>query len=246
MLYFPPVKIEWSTVDPRQAMSERNTFAELIEEFRTVVLERSNIVDAVVPPVAFVVLNALFGLQIATWGSLAIAAALTGFRLVTGRPVGYALGGLGATALAIAAAQLSNQAEGYFLPGLINDSLVMLACLLSVIIGRPLVALTSHLARQWPLEWYWHPKVRPAYSEVTLSWAVFFGLRLALKWILFQETEATIAGILNVVMGWPATILLLVLSYLYGTWRLRNLGGPSVEEFERDADPPWEGQQQGF
>jgi hypothetical protein len=30
-------------------------------------------------------------------------------------------------------------------------------------------------------------------------------------------------------MGWPATIVLLVVSYLYGTWRLRNLSGPSTK-----------------
>jgi UPF0716 family protein affecting phage T7 exclusion len=47
-------------------------------------------------------------------------------------------------------------------------------------------------------------------------------------------------------MGWPATIALLVVSYLYGTWRLNRLGGPSVEELQERASPPWEGQQRGF
>jgi hypothetical protein len=227
-------------------MAEGNKLSELTEELRAVVLERANIIDAIVPPVAFLILNVLLGLQIATWGSLGIALALALFRLVMGRPVGYAIGGLGATAFAILAAQLSNQAGGFFLPNLITDGLTILACLGSAIVNRPLVALTSHLARQWPLEWYWHRKVRPAYTEVTLAWGIFFALRLMIKWLLFQEVEATVLGVLNLLMGWPATILLLVLSYLYGTWRLQNLGGPSVEEFKEDAAPPWEGQQRGF
>jgi hypothetical protein len=227
-------------------MAKRNRFSELAEEFRAVVVERSNITDAILPPVAFLILNAFIDLQIAMWGSLGIALALTVFRLIMGRPVGYALGGLGATVLAILAARLSNQAAGYFLPSLITDGLIILACLMSVVAKRPLVALTSHLARQWPLEWYSHQSVRPAYAEVTLAWAIFFTFRLAIKWFLFQEVEPTILGILSVIMGWPATILLLVLSYLYGTWRLQNLGGPSVEEFREDADPPWKGQQRGF
>jgi hypothetical protein len=52
--------------------------------------------------------------------------------------------------------------------------------------------------------------------------------------------------VLNILLGWPATILLLVVSYLYGTWRLQNLSGPSVEEFEQGAKPPWDGQRRGF
>jgi hypothetical protein len=250
MLYFAFISVgrnrQPGVTLSREGESEQGRFQEVAEEFRTVVAGRSNVIDAIVPPLAFLVLNALVGFRVASWGSLTVAAALGGLRLVRGQPVGYALAGLGATALAILAAMLSNRAEGYFLPNLINGALTTLLCLLSVVVGRPLVGLTSHLARGWPLNWYWHPRVRPAYSEVTLAWAAFFALRLALQWFLLQEGETALLGVLSVVMGWPATIVLLVVSYLYGTWRLQHLGGPSVEEFEEDADPPWEGQQRGF
>lgn len=210
------------------------------------VVRRSHIVDAVLPPLAFVLLDALAGFPVASWGSLSVTVVLGAFRIIRGEPLAYTLGGLGATALAILSAGLSNRSEGYFLPNLVSGGLTALLCLGSVIVGRPLVALTSHVVRGWPLEWYWHAMVRPAYSEVTLAWAVFFSLRLALQWLLLQQAEATVLGLLNVAMGWPATIVLLVISYLYGTWRLRTLGGPSVEELQEDAEPPWQGQQRGF
>jgi hypothetical protein len=69
---------------------------------------------------------------------------------------------------------------------------------------------------------------------------------LGLQWSLFQEQAAGFLGIIQVVTGWPATIALLVVSYLYGTWRLRYLKGPSVEEFKAGAEPPWTGQRRGF
>lgn len=100
------------------------------------------------------------------------------------------LGGLGAVALALLAAWLIGKVEGYFLPNVATGGVTILLCLASVILGRPLVAWTSYLARRWPLQWYWHLRVRPAYAEVTLAWAVFFALRLALQLFLFQEAAA--------------------------------------------------------
>ncbi len=226
---------------------EESKLAELAGEFRAVVVERGHILDAIVPPLIFLILNAILGLQGAIWGSLGFALLLTVARLVKGDRLGYAVGGVAATGVAILSARLSDRAAGYFLPGLITGSLTALACLLSVIVGWPLVALTSHVVRKWPLRWYRHPQVQPAYNEVTLAWAAYFTLRLALQsYLFFQDVEATILGVVNVILGWPSTVVLLVVSYLYGTWRLRKLGGPSVEEFEKGVAPPWEGQQRGF
>jgi hypothetical protein len=229
----------------RQPM-EANKFRELVEEFRTVFSGRSNLADSIVPPVVFLIVNALLGFRYAMWGSLAVALMITVFRLSRRQPLRYALGGIGGVVLAILIAQLLGRAEGYFLPEIMTGALTVLGCLVSVIAGRPLVAWTSYIARRWPLDWYWHPQVRPAYNEVTLAWAVFFAIRLGLQWSLFQEQAAGLLAAINLITGWPATIALLVISYLYGTWRLRHLRGPSVEEFRAGAEPPWAGQRRGF
>lgn len=224
----------------------RGKVRELAEEFRLVVTGRSNLIDSIVPPVIFLIVNALLGFEYAMWGSLGIALLITVLRLSRHQPLRYALAGIGGVILAIVVAQLLGRAEGYFLPGMVTGGLTVIGCLVSVIAGRPLVAWTSYIARRWPLDWYWHPKVRPAYNEVTLAWAVFFAIRLGLQWSLFQEQAAGLLGVIQVVTGWPATIVLLVISYLYGTWRLRNLKGPSVEEFRAGTEPPWTGQRRGF
>lgn len=109
-----------------------------------------------------------------------------------------------------------------------------------------MVAWTSYLARRWPWGWYWHPQVRPAYTEVTGFWALFILLRVILQLNLFQAAQAEQLASLNLLLGWPATLLLLIFSYLYGTWRLQRLDGPSVDEFLQDTEPPWKGQQSGF
>jgi hypothetical protein len=126
--------------------------------------------------------------------------------------------------LAILAAKLLNRAEGYFLPGVITGILTAVICGVSVVIGRPLVAWTSHIVRRWPLDWYWHPKVRPAYSEVTLAWMLFFVIRLLPQLFLIGKAQSEILGIIQVATGWPATIALLATSYICGTWGLDGYG----------------------
>lgn len=220
---------------------------ELWEELRNVFSGRGvKLLDALLPVVVFLVTNTSLGIPLALVYSVVTSILFFLFRLYQKENLSYALGGLGAVLLAAIFAYVSNSAVGFFLPGLISSALTVITLLLSVVFKRPLAALSSHLTRSWPLSWYWHPRVRPAYSEVTLFWALGFGARLGLEFWLFQQGAAGSLGLIRTVLGWPYTILLLILSYLYGLWRLGKLGGPSVEEFKSGKEQPWEGQKRGF
>jgi hypothetical protein len=153
---------------------------------------------------------------------------------------------VGAVALAALVAWVLGSAEGYFLPSLVSSGLTLIVMAASLALRRPLVAWTSSVARRWPRDWYWHDRVRPAYSEVTALWLMVFALRLGFQSILFYQGDASLLAAANLLTGWPVTIGLLVVSYLYGTWRLKNLRGPSVQEFETGAPEPWLGQKTGF
>ena len=77
-------------------------------------------------------------------------------------------------------------------------------------------------------------------------WATFIATRLMVQYTLYQQGNASLLGRANVLLGWPVTIFVLVISYLYGIWRLAKLGGPSVEEFISHQPAPWKGQKRGF
>ena len=219
---------------------------ELFEEFRSVFSGSNSLLDSLLPPLLFLIINAVFGFQPALWASLGIGAIITGLRLLRRQKIAFALGGLGAALLAIGLRYLLNSSQAYFLPTLINDSLIMLALLVSTIINRPAVAFTSAFTRRWPLDWYWHAQVRPAYSEVTAIWVVYYALKIAIEFVLFRQGNVYRLAIFNFIGGWPALILLLIVSYVYGQKRLRNLKGPSVQEFIQKIPPPWRSQQRGF
>ncbi|MBK8783264.1 MAG: DUF3159 domain-containing protein [Anaerolineales bacterium] len=225
---------------------KQQKWRELLDELRTVFAGRNSFLDAILPPILFLLVNGLVGFQAAMWSALLLSVIIAAARVIRKQPLLYALAGVGSVGIAIGIAWFLGKSEGFFLPGLISGSMTLLLTIVSLVIRRPMVAWTSYLARRWPLDWYWHEKVRPAYSEVTFAWAIFFAARLFLQFSLFQNENVNSLAMTNFITGWPATILLLVFSYLYGTWRLAKLSGPSVEEFRSNAPAPWQSQRRGF
>jgi hypothetical protein len=220
---------------------------ELLEEFKAVFSGgRSRWFDSFIPLLVFLIINPLFGLNDALWAALAAAGILALYRVFQRKSLAYALGGLGGVLLAALFVNLSGSEAGFFLPGLISGAVTVVVCVVSVALNRPIAAWSRFITRRWPLDWYWHPRVAPAYREVTIFWSVAFSARLLLEYWLFQQEAVSALGAIRVFLGWPYIVILLIISYLYGLWRLGNLGGPSVDEFRMGKEPPWLGQTRGF
>ena len=219
---------------------------ELVDEFRQTVLGRPGVLDAFLPPLIFVIVRLLLGFTYAVAAALILAVIVGVLRLRRGQPIWLALGGVSGVGVAALLSRSTGSEGGYYLPGIVSGGATAIACLLSVLLRRPLVAWTSYLVRRWPRDWYWHPQVRPAYAEVTLAWCIYFGLRALLQASFFLQNSNVELAVVNFALGWPGTILLLVASYLYGSWRLGTLGGPSVEEFIQGIQAPWQSQRRGF
>jgi hypothetical protein len=220
---------------------------EIQEELRIVFSSQGiKVVDSLVPLLLFLILNLVLDEHIALSLAVGIGFVILFFRLVKRERLRPALTGIIIVVLAYGFILLSGSTAGIFIPGLISGGITVLLCLGSVVIRKPLAAWTSHLTRRWPLEWYWHSRIRPAYSEVTLIWAAAFTLRIALEYWTAIGESISLIGLVKIALGWPYTILVLVASYFYGIWRLGRLGGPSVEEFKNATAPPWKGQNRGF
>lgn len=221
-----------------------NKTHEIGEELKSVLSGRT--MDALLPPLVFLIVNGIFSLEVAVISALSLAVLLAGMRIIRRQSWYYALGGLLGVGLAAGLALLTRNATSYFLPTIVGSGVMVLVTLVSLFISKPLAAWLSHLTRGWPLEWFWRHDVRPAYLEVTWLWALLLTMRLVIQVLLFQRGDAAALGWANILLGWPVTIGVLVVSYIYGIWRLRRLGGPGVHEFRDGKTPPWEGQTRGF
>ncbi len=218
---------------------------EIVSEFR-MIGRRASLLDAVIGPVVFALVNAMRGVTDAVIAGLAIAFVVVVYRLVRRGDVTYALGGVGGTLVASGLVLFTGRAEDYFLPGIVGGAFTSLAILVSIFVKRPLLALTSSVMRSWPMGWYLHPQVRPAYTFASWMWAGFFAARAGVQYLLYRDGAVGALAAVRVATGWPALVALLVITYLVGRRQLERLGGPSVDEWEANADPPWQGQSHGF
>ncbi len=230
-----------SSTDPKRPGFISEIKLELRETVGT-----SGVIGGMLPPVAFLALRPWLDVPGAAAGSLVVAMLVIWGRRARGKSIRFALAGAAGAALAALSAVRDGSTSGYFLPGMMSGAAATGALLLSVAMGRPAVALTSWVTRGWPLGWYLHPAVRPAYSLTTWVWVSFFGLRTAWQWALFRSGDATGLLAARTLGGWPATVALLIGTYALGRSRLRALAGPSVDEYLAGTPSPWVGQQRGF
>ena len=202
--------------------------------------------DAFIAPLVFVVVNSLAGARPAAGAAIALAVGLVVWRVARRQPIRYAIAGVGGTLFASALAAYSDRGEAYFLPGVVTSAAYSLVFFATVVWGKPAVAWASHWSRRFPKEWYWHPRIRPAYTETTVMWGAFFVVRAGFLGRAVVNEDVVEAATIRILGGWPAIIGLIVVTQIYGRWRLRRLAGPSVREFETGVTPPWLGHAGGF
>jgi uncharacterized membrane protein len=202
--------------------------------------------DAIIPPLIFVIINGYLGLSIAIIVSLVIALIFFIYRVVSKQSFSYALFGLVGILLAGGFAFVANNATNFFLPDIITNGFILVLSIGSLIINKPIAAYLSHLTRGWTLNWFWRKDILPAYREVTYMWTAFFLIRTIIQVVLFIGNDVNALLWTSTIMGLPATFLILTISYVYGIWRLKQLGGPGIDEFDAKKQPPYRGQNRGF
>ena len=203
-------------------------------------------IGAIVPPLVYVIINNIFGLF---WGVAAaiITAFLLGLqRYLKGETVKYALGGLAGVLIASAFVYFAGNAADYFIPRIIASGFLFMAAIVTTLAGKPMAALASHISRGWEMDWFMRKDIKPAYTEVSIIWSLLFLLRMYLQFMLYKGGDLIQLAWANTLLGFPATLSVLVLSYVYGIWRLKKLKGPGIDEYREKKEPPYRGQTRGF
>ena len=181
-------------------------------------------VDAALPPVVFVTVNAFAGLKPAAYVAIGLALVFVLERLVRRAPVINAIGGVLGTGLAVFIALYTGSASGFFVPRAFQNAALGLAFWASIVFKRPLVGWFVAPIYHFPHDWHRDPRIRRAFAEGTAAFALVFSVRAVVYTVLIlADREAALAGAV-VVLGWPAFLGALWFCYRYIPRRLRQLG----------------------
>ncbi len=189
--------------------------------------------ESAAPGIVFVaVYVATSSLTPALVAAVAVTLVAVVLRLVQRTPVTQALAGVIGVAIGVFWAWRSGDAQDYFAYGLWTNGVYLVANLVSIVVGWPLVGVVVGLFRGEGTAWRRNPAERARYTWATWVWVAMFGLRLAVQVPLYLGASVGWLGTARLVMGVPLWALT-----LWVTWLLVRTPGSSPARSRPPAAP---------
>lgn len=206
---------EHSATDPARPVERSD---EQMPAMRDMVLESlggwRGFVDAALPSLAFIIANAIGGLDPAIWAGGIAGVLVFAVRLVTRQSLQQAVSGLIGLALCIFIARQTGEAKDFFVFGIIRSAVVGAALLVTIAIRRPLAGYAWNFFSPIQGGWRSNPYLVRVFGWLTAAWAGAFLLRFAVEGGLYLADSTTGLGAVRIALGYPLTLALVLLTYL--------------------------------
>ncbi|MEO6711979.1 MAG: DUF3159 domain-containing protein [Mycobacteriales bacterium] len=198
---------------------------------------RRGVIDGAAPPIVFVATNSIrHDVREAAIAAVGSAVVLLLIRLLRRERTRHVFSGVLGVAISAGIAARSGRASDYFKPGIWLNTGYLAAFVLSVVIRRPIVGLVLRQFSDKPASWHDHPRVRRAYSELTLLWALMYGLRVAVLEPLRRRDANELAAAMKIALGYPPLLLLLAITIPYLHWRTAGVPVPAAGDRDGSDD----------
>ncbi len=174
----------------------------------------SGLIYSTVPVMVFVPANSFFGLTVAIYAALGVAAALFLFRLIRREPLTPAVSGLLGVAICVFIAREVGDAKGYFLFGIWTTLAYAIVFAVSILVRWPLIGVAWHLVNGEGSAWRKQRKVLRAYDIATALWTLVFVARYLTQSELYDDGATGWLAFSRIAMGWPLTALVVLATIL--------------------------------
>lgn len=195
----------------------------------------SGLVLAGVPTFAYVIANAIAGLDVAVMVAVGVSAGLMVYRLVRRQPLQPAVSGLLGVVVAALIAYYTGSAENYFLPGIWISVAMAAAFAVSLLVRRPLVGVIWNVMRSSGPDPQWRDDrtVLRGFDIATMAFVVLFAARFVVQQWLYDGGHTGWLAVARIGMGYP----LLGLAVLVVIWAVRRANRRSVTVVQ-EREPP--------
>lgn len=180
----------------------------------------SGLVYASVPTFAYVIVNAIAGLDAAVLVAMSASAGLIMLRLARKEPLQPAVSGLLGVVFAALIAYCTGSAEAYFLPGIWISLAMTVGLTVSLVLRRPLVGVIWNLTRGTGPDPAWRADktVLRAFDVATLTFVAVFAARFLIQDTLYDAGSTGWLAFARIAMGYPLLALALLVVY----WAVRR------------------------
>ena len=196
----------------------------MTEERTPTLLERmggvSGLVYASIPTFAYVIVNAIAGLNAAVVVAVGASVGLIVLRMLRKEPLQPAVSGLLGVVVAALIAFYTGSAENYFLPGIWISLVMTVVFTVSLVMRRPLVGEIWNLMRREGPDPAWRndKAVLHGFDVATAVFVVLFAARFVVQQWLYDGGFTGWLAVARIGMGSPLLGLSLVVVY----WAVRR------------------------
>ncbi|BBY26926.1 DUF3159 domain-containing protein [Mycolicibacterium sediminis] len=193
----------------------------------------SGLVAGAVPTIAYVITNAVAGLDAAVVVAVCASIGLIVLRRVRRQSIQPAVSGLLGVGVAALIAFYTGSAEGYFLPGIWVSLVMAVVCAVSILVRRPLVGVVWNLLTSTGPRQSWRSDriTMRAFDVATVAFTAVFAARFLVQDWLYDAGSTGWLAFARIAMGYPLVGLALLVTY----WAVRRARRRSSAAAEVEA-----------
>ena len=193
----------------------------------------SGLVYASLPTFAYVIANAIAGLDAAVVISVSVSVGLIVLRLLRKQPIQPAVSGLLGVVVAALIAYYTGSAEDYFLPGIWLSLAMATVFSVSLLVRRPLVGVIWNLLRSAGPDRSWRADTVAlhAFDVATLAFVALFSARVVVQQWLYDGGFTGWLAFVRIAMGYPLLGAVSVVVY----WAVRRANRQIGSDIDRHS-----------
>ena len=165
------------------------------------------LVTSTLPVLAFVPVNAIWGLKPAMFAAIGAALLLLLWTVLRREKIAPAIGGFFAVVICVFIAYRTGSARGYYLYGIITQIIYGAVFAISAAVRWPLVGVIWGYVNGHGNAWRKVPAAMRWYIVATAIWAFVFFSRVAVQAPLYYADLEDALGVARIVMGWPLALV---------------------------------------